>query len=73
MSAVVGIVMVLVGVLLTFVGNAWNLPGAWHMPATRTDLQHGVYSIAAALFCCTLLTSWIRAICRGCLTSTGWC
>jgi membrane-bound serine protease (ClpP class) len=59
-SAIVGTIMVLGGILLTFVGNAWSMPGAWQMPATWMDLTHGLYAVAGGLFCSILLSMWLR-------------
>jgi membrane-bound serine protease (ClpP class) len=59
-SAIVGTIMVLGGILLTFVGNAWNMPGSWQMAATWLDLKHGVYAVAGGLFCSILLSTWLR-------------
>jgi membrane-bound serine protease (ClpP class) len=59
-SAIVGFIMVLGGILLTFVGNAWSMPGSWQMPATWMDLTHGLYAVAGGLFCSILLSFWLR-------------
>jgi membrane-bound serine protease (ClpP class) len=59
-SVVVGTILVLGGILLTFVGNAWNMPGSWQMPATWLDLKHGLYAVAGGLFCSMLLSTWLR-------------
>jgi len=59
-SAIVGTILVLGGILLTFIGNAWSMPGSWQMPATWMDLTHGIYAVAGGLFCSILLSFWLR-------------
>ena len=59
-SAVVGTLMVLVGLLLTFVGNAWSVPGTW---------QHAGHLDQPARTACTSSpAAWsARSCCRcGC-------
>lgn len=59
-SLAVGSVMVLAGLVLTFVGDAWGVPGSWRMPGTWRALEHGLYAITGGLFCSVLLSMWLR-------------
>lgn len=59
-SLVVGGVMVLAGLLLTFIGNVWTVPGSWQMPGTLAGLEKGVQVMAAGLVCSFLLSMWLR-------------
>lgn len=59
-SAIVGSLMVVAGLLLTFVGNTWSVPGTWSMQGTWTNLVHGVYVVAGGLVCSVLLSLWLR-------------
>ena len=60
-SAIVGGIMVLGGLLLTFVGDAPSTaPDGWRLPGTWAVLEPGVYVIAGGLFCSVLLSLWLR-------------
>jgi len=59
-SLLVGSVMVLGGLLLTFVGDTITMPGGLQMPSTWASLEHGLYVIVGGLVCSLLLSAWLR-------------
>ncbi len=59
-SLVVGSVMVVGGLVLTFVGDAWSVPGSWEMPDTWKSLERGLFVVVGAMFCSMLLSAWLR-------------
>ena len=59
-SLIIGGVMVLAGLVLTFVGDAWQVPGSWSIPATRSALERGIFIVVGGLACSMLLSMWLR-------------
>lgn len=59
-SLLVGTLLVLIGLVLTFVGDAWQLPGSWKLPQTWDALETGLYVIVGGLACSLLLSWWLR-------------
>jgi membrane-bound serine protease (ClpP class) len=60
-SLIVGGLMVLTGIMLTFVGDIWRIPGSWSMPQTWDGLQNGIQVTVVGLVCSMLLMLWLRA------------
>lgn len=58
-SLIVGSLMVMGGLVLTFVGDL-AAPGSWSMPTTWSHLQRGLYVIVGGLFCSMALFAWLR-------------
>lgn len=59
-SLIVGTLMVVGGLLLTFVGDVWSVPGGWGMPGTWTSLEHGIYVTVGGLLGAFILSNVIR-------------
>jgi membrane-bound serine protease (ClpP class) len=60
-SLILGGLMVLSGLMLTFVGDVWQIPGGWSMPKSWDALQSGIQVTVVGLVCSVLLASWLRA------------
>ncbi len=60
--AVVGIVLILGGLVLTFVGREpGGIPGFWpKLPSTWTSLQRGLIVVSTGMACSFLLSMWLR-------------
>ena len=59
-AGIAGILLMLVGLLLTFVGNVPGVPGSWNTPAVRTGLLTGVSTIVGGIACSLVLSLWLR-------------
>jgi membrane-bound serine protease (ClpP class) len=59
-SIILGTIMLGGGLILTFVGDVWRVPGAWNLPGTWTAAKNGLYvtvfGIAASLLVFTKLS-----------------
>lgn len=60
-AAAGGGLMLLTGVVLTFVGDAWSIPGGWSLPQTWDALQRGIQVTVLGLAASMLLFAWLRA------------
>lgn len=60
-SLILGGLMVVAGLMLTFVGDVWEIPGSWSMPKNWDALQTGIQVTVLGLVCSLLLASVLRA------------
>ena len=61
LTGILGIVMVLFGLVMTFVGREPAGPGFWpKLEGTWTNVRNGVAMVAIALICSMLLALWLR-------------
>jgi len=58
-SLILGTLMVLGGLLLTFTGDFWTIPGGWDMPATKSSLESGIYVLVGGLAGGILVFNWL--------------
>lgn len=56
---VLGIVMMVGGLLLTFIGNT-GLPGGWRLPSVWEGLAQGLYAITGGALCSLVAGLWLR-------------
>lgn len=59
-AGIAGIVLLMGGLVMTFVGNAPGLPGMWKLPQVREGIQTGVMVVVGGLLATALLASMIR-------------
>lgn len=59
-SIISGILMVVSGLVLTFVGDAWRLPGSWNSPGTWASLERGIQVTVVGLACSMVVSSILR-------------
>ena len=59
-AGIAGVVLLLGGLVMTFVGNAPGLPGMWKLPQVRQGLQTGVMVVVGGLLVTALLASMLR-------------
>ncbi len=59
-SLIVGMIMVLFGLVMTFAGNAGSLPGSWRLPAVWSGVETGVKVVVGGMACSVLLSLWLR-------------
>jgi membrane-bound serine protease (ClpP class) len=59
-TGMAGIVLLLGGLIMTFVGNAPGLPGLWKLPAVREGVQSGVTVVIVGLVTTALLATLVR-------------
>jgi membrane-bound serine protease (ClpP class) len=59
-TGMAGIVLLLGGLIMTFVGNAPGLPGLWKLPAVREGVQSGVTVVIVGLVSTVLLATLLR-------------
>ena len=55
-----GAVLLLGGIILTFVGDAWTMPGGWSLQGTWDGLERGLYITVGGLAASMLLFAWLR-------------
>jgi membrane-bound serine protease (ClpP class) len=61
-SLIAGTLMVVVGLLLTFMGDIWSVPGSWNMPGTWTLLNRGITVTVGGLFGALVVFALLRKI-----------
>ncbi|MBC7785286.1 MAG: hypothetical protein H7144_15735, partial [Burkholderiales bacterium] len=59
-AGITGLVLLLGGLILTFVGNVPGLPGSWRMPQIMTGVRTGLIVVASAIAASFLLSLWLR-------------
>jgi membrane-bound serine protease (ClpP class) len=60
-TGILGILMVLVGLVLTFVGREPAGPGFWpQLAGTWVNVRNGVAMVVSALICSMALSAWLR-------------
>jgi membrane-bound serine protease (ClpP class) len=59
-TGITGIVLVLGGLVMTFVGNAPGLPGTWRLPQIWSGVQNGLLAVVIAFAVSGLLAVWLR-------------
>ncbi|QOV91440.1 NfeD family protein [Humisphaera borealis] len=60
-SLIVGGLLVLGGLMLTFVGDVWQIPGGWSMPKNWDALQTSIHVTVLGLVCSVVLASLLRS------------
>ena len=59
-SVFLGGALLIGGVVLTFVGDVWSIPGAWDMPKSWAALQRGIQLTVLGLAASLLLLAWLK-------------
>jgi membrane-bound serine protease (ClpP class) len=59
-AGIFGILLMLFGFVMTFVGNSPELPGSWSLPGSMRGLQNGLSAVVGGLICSFFLTLWLR-------------
>jgi membrane-bound serine protease (ClpP class) len=59
-AGVAGIVLVLGGMVLTFVGNTPGLPDVWRLPQVWAGVQNGLLAVVVSFAVSGLLAIWVR-------------
>src|SRR5688572_18368171 len=59
-AGITGLVLVLGGLVMTFVGNTPGLPGTWQLPQIWTGVQNGLLAVVTAFAVSGLLALWLR-------------
>jgi membrane-bound serine protease (ClpP class) len=59
-AGIVGIVLVVGGLVMTFVGNSPGMPGTWRLPQVWTGLQNGLLAVVVAFAATGLMAVWVR-------------
>jgi membrane-bound serine protease (ClpP class) len=59
-AGIAGIVLVLGGLVMTFVGNAPGLPGTWRLPQVWAGVQNGLLAVVVAFAVSGMLALWLR-------------
>lgn len=59
-TGISGIALMLIGLVLTFVGNAPGLPGTWRLPQIWTGVQNGLLAVVIAFAVSGMLALWLR-------------
>jgi membrane-bound serine protease (ClpP class) len=59
-AGVAGIVLVLGGMVMTFVGNTPGLPGIWRLPQMWGGVQNGLLAVVVSFAVSGVLALWIR-------------
>ncbi|MDB5294224.1 MAG: hypothetical protein JWO31_207 [Phycisphaerales bacterium] len=59
-SALLGGLLLLAGIALTFVGDVRGLPGGWSLPQTGASLQRGIQLTVVGLAASMLVFGWVR-------------
>jgi membrane-bound serine protease (ClpP class) len=59
-SLVLGALMVAAGILLTFLGDFWTIPGGWSLPGTQSSLEHGLFVSVGGLAGGLLVFNYLR-------------
>lgn len=60
LAGVSGIALLLGGLVMTFVGNAPGLPGAWRLPQVWAGVQNGLLVVVVAFVASGFLALWLR-------------
>jgi membrane-bound serine protease (ClpP class) len=61
-SLVLGTFMVAAGILLTFLGDFWTVPGGWSLPGTQASLEHGLFVTVGGLAGGLLVFNYLRRL-----------
>jgi membrane-bound serine protease (ClpP class) len=59
-AGIAGIVLVLGGMVMTFVGNTPGLPGIWRLPQVWAGVQNGLLAVVVSFAVSGMLALWIR-------------
>jgi membrane-bound serine protease (ClpP class) len=59
-AGVTGILLMLFGFIMTFVGNSPEIPGSWRLPGSMRGVQNGLAAVVGGLVCSFFLTLWLR-------------
>jgi membrane-bound serine protease (ClpP class) len=59
-AGIAGIVLVLGGMVMTFVGNTPGLPGIWRLPQVWAGVQNGLLAVVVSFAVSGVLALWIR-------------
>ena len=59
-TGITGIVLLLGGLVMTFVGNAPGLPGLWSLPQIHEGLRSGILSVTGALLATVVMAALLR-------------
>jgi membrane-bound serine protease (ClpP class) len=59
-AGIAGIVLVLGGMVMTFVGNTPGLPGIWRLPQMWNGVQNGLLAVVVSFAVSGVLALWIR-------------
>lgn len=59
-AGITGLLLLLLGFVMTFVPNAPELPGTWRMPGIMSGVQSGLTVVVSAMLCSIALFLWIR-------------
>jgi len=59
-TGILGIVLVVGGLVMTFVGNSPGLPGTWRLPQVWQGVQNGLLAVVVAFAVSGMLAMWIR-------------
>jgi membrane-bound ClpP family serine protease len=60
MAGITGIVMILLGLVMTFVGNTPGLPGGWRLPQFWGGVQTGLLVVVGGMVSSVLVCVWLR-------------
>lgn len=59
-SLLLGSVLLLSGIVLTFVGDVWSVPGGWSLAGTQASVERGTYVTVGGLAISLLTITWLR-------------
>jgi membrane-bound serine protease (ClpP class) len=59
-AGIAGIVLLLGGMVMTFVGNTPGLPGVWRLPQIWSGVQNGLLAVVVSFAVSGVLAFWIR-------------
>ena len=59
-AGIAGTVLLLGGLIMTFVGNGPGMPGIWKLPSIQQGLRTGLTSVIVGLLCSLVLAAWLR-------------
>jgi membrane-bound serine protease (ClpP class) len=59
-AGIAGLVLVLGGMVMTFVGNTPGLPGIWRLPQMWAGVQNGLLAVVVSFAVSGVLAFWIR-------------
>jgi membrane-bound serine protease (ClpP class) len=59
-AGIAGIVLILGGMVMTFVGNTPGLPGVWRLPQVWAGVQNGLLAVVVSFAVSGMLALWIR-------------
>lgn len=59
-AGIAGTILLLGGMIMTFVGNGPGVPGVWGLPSVQQGLRTGLTSVVVGLLCSIVLAAWLR-------------